>query len=142
MRRHANDRRTARNRARPKYGDDIQAWEHRLIRQCEACIESIRLAIALARKPGTRLHVLHISSAHELALLEPGPIKYQDGSRKQITAETCVHFLHFDNSDRAWLGVLIKCNPTIKTAADREVIIKALAEGRTDVLAIDHAYTC
>jgi dihydroorotase len=120
--------------AREKYGDDIPAWEHPLIRSREACIKSTRLAISLAQKHGTRLHVLHISTADELALFQPGPVK-----GKQITAETCVHFLHFDDRDYERLGFLIKCNPAIKTAADREAITQALAEGRIDVLATDHA---
>ena len=121
-------------KAREKYGDDIPAREHPLIRSREACIKSTRLAISLARKHGSRLHVLHISTADELALFEPGPLK-----GKKITAETCVHFLHFDDRDYERLGFLIKCNPAIKTAADREAITRALAEGRLDVLATDHA---
>ncbi|MFC5526473.1 dihydroorotase [Rhodanobacter ginsengisoli] len=120
--------------AREKYGEDIPPREHPLIRSREACLKSTRLAIALARKHGTRLHVLHITTADELALFQPGPIK-----GKQITAETCVHFLHFDDRDYERLGFLIKCNPAIKTAADREAIILALADGRIDVLATDHA---
>jgi dihydroorotase len=120
--------------ARVKYGQDIPPREHPLIRSREACIKSTRLAIALARKHGTRLHVLHISTADELALFEPGPVR-----GKQITAETCAHFLHFDDRDYERLGFLIKCNPAIKTAADREAIIQALADGRIDVLATDHA---
>jgi dihydroorotase len=121
-------------RAHEKYGDDIPVREHPLIRSREACIKSTRLAISLARKHNTRLHVLHISTADELALFEPGPL-----ANKRITAETCVHFLHFDDSDYERLGALIKCNPAIKTAADREAITRALAEGRIDVLATDHA---
>lgn len=121
-------------KAREKYGDDIPAREHPLIRSREACIKSTRLAIALAQKHGSRLHVLHISTADELALFQPGPLK-----GKKITAETCVHFLHFDDGDYERLGFLIKCNPAIKTAADREAIIRALADGRIDVLATDHA---
>ncbi len=120
--------------AREKYGEDIPPREHPLIRSREACIKSTRLAIALARKHGTRLHVLHITTADELALFQPGPVK-----GKQITAETCVHFLHFDDRDYERLGFLIKCNPAIKTAADREAIIQALADGHIDVLATDHA---
>jgi len=120
--------------AHAKYGDNIPAREHPLIRSREACIKSTRLAIDLARRHNTRLHVLHISTADELALFEPGPVK-----GKRITAETCVHFLHFDDSDYERLGFLIKCNPAVKTAADREAITKALAEGRIDVLATDHA---
>jgi dihydroorotase len=121
-------------KAHEKYGDDIPAREHPLIRSREACIKSTRLAISLAQKHGTRLHVLHISTADELALFQPGPIK-----GKKITAETCVHFLHFSDEDYERLGFLIKCNPAVKTAADREAIIKALAESRIDVLATDHA---
>jgi dihydroorotase len=121
-------------KAREKYGEDIPAREHPLIRSREACIKSTRLAISLARRHGTRLHVLHISTADELALFEPGPVK-----GKKITAETCVHFLHFDDRDYERLGFLIKCNPAIKTAADREAIIQALADRRIDVLATDHA---
>jgi dihydroorotase len=121
-------------KAREKYGDAIPAREHPLIRSREACIKSTRLAISLAQKHGTRLHVLHISTADELALFQPGPIR-----GKKITAETCVHFLHFDDRDYERLGFLIKCNPAIKAAADREAITRALAEGRLDVLATDHA---
>jgi dihydroorotase len=121
-------------KAHEKYGDDIPPREHPLIRSREACIKSTRLAIELARRHNSRLHVLHISTADELALFEPGPIK-----GKRITAETCVHFLHFDDRDYERLGFLIKCNPAIKMAADREAITKALAESRLDVLATDHA---
>lgn len=121
-------------RAHEKYGEAIPAREHPLIRSREACIKSTRLAISLAKKHGTRLHVLHISTADELALFEPGPL-----AGKKITAETCVHFLHFADADYERLGFLIKCNPAIKTAADREAITRALAEGRIDVLATDHA---
>ncbi|WP_243041534.1 dihydroorotase [Dyella sedimenti] len=121
-------------RAHEEYGEAIPAREHPLIRSREACIKSTRLAIELARRHHSRLHVLHISTADELALFEPGPLK-----GKRITAETCVHFLHFDDRDYERLGFLIKCNPAIKTAADREAITRALAEGRIDVLATDHA---
>ncbi|GLQ94537.1 dihydroorotase [Dyella acidisoli] len=121
-------------KARETYGEHIPAREHPLIRSREACIKSTRLAISLAQKHGTRLHVLHISTADELALFQPGPLK-----GKKITAETCVHFLHFSDEDYDRLGFLIKCNPAIKTAADREAITKAVAEGRIDVLATDHA---
>ena len=120
--------------ARARWGDDIPAEQHPLIRSREACIKSTRLAISLARRHGTRLHVLHISTADECGLFEPGPI-----AGKRITAETCVHFLHFCDADYARLGHLIKCNPAIKTADDRAAITRALAEGRLDVLATDHA---
>jgi dihydroorotase len=121
-------------KARERWGDNIPAEQHPLIRSREACVKSTRLAIELARKHGTRLHVLHISTADECALFEPGPV-----AGKRITAETCVHYLHFTDADYARLGHRIKCNPAIKTAADRDAITRALAEGRIDVLATDHA---
>lgn len=124
---------------RERYGDDIPADAHPDIRSREACIKSSRLAIDLARRHGTRLHVLHVSTADELALFEAGPLVRGDGTRKQITAETCVHYLHFDRSDYARLGHRIKCNPAIKEASDREALIAALVDDRIDVLATDHA---
>lgn len=122
-----------------KYGDDIPAACHPDIRSREACIKSTRLALSLARRHGTRLHVLHISTADELALFDAGPLVDADGVRKRITAETCIHFLRFDRSDYAELGHQIKCNPAIKDASDREALVRALAEDVIDVLATDHA---
>ncbi len=120
--------------ARARFGEDIPPRLHPLIRSREACLKSTQLAIALARRHDARLHVLHVSTADECALFEPGPI-----AGKRITAETCVHFLHFCADDYARLGFLIKCNPAIKDAADRSALIQALAAGRLDVLATDHA---
>ncbi len=122
-----------------KYGDDIPAECHPDIRSREACVKSTQLAISLARRHDSRLHVLHISTADELALFTPGPLIGADGVRKRITAETCIHFLRFDRADYARLGHLIKCNPAIKDASDREALIRALAEDTIDVLATDHA---
>jgi len=119
---------------RAHYGDAIPVERHPFIRSREACIKSTRLAIDLARRHNTRLHVLHISTADELALFAPGPIE-----GKRITAETCVHFLHFSDADYATKGNLIKCNPAIKTGADRAALIAALVDGRIDILATDHA---
>ena len=124
---------------RAKYGDDIPAECHPDIRSREACMKSTLLALSLARKHDTRLHVLHISTADELALFERGPLVRPDGSRKRITAETCIHFLRFDRADYARLGHQIKCNPAIKDAADRAAITRALADDVLDVLATDHA---
>jgi dihydroorotase len=124
---------------RAEYGDDIPAACHPDIRSREACIKSTRLALELARTHGTRLHVLHISTADELALFTPGPLIDANGVRKRITAETCIHFLRFDRGDYARLGHLIKCNPAIKDASDREALINALASDVIDVLATDHA---
>ncbi|HEY8011188.1 MAG TPA: dihydroorotase [Rudaea sp.] len=119
---------------RARYGDAIPIERHPYIRSREACIKSTRLAMELARRHDTRLHVLHITTAEELALFQPGPA---DG--KRITAETCVHFLHYSEVDYAKKGNLIKCNPAIKTAADRSAIIAAVNDGRIDILATDHA---
>jgi dihydroorotase len=117
-----------------KYGDNLTAAMHPDIRSREACLKSSQLAVSLAKKHGTRLHVLHISTADELALFTPGPIE-----GKRITAETCIHFLRFDRADYERLGNLIKCNPSIKDASDREALVRALAEDVIDVLATDHA---
>ena len=120
--------------ARAKYGDDVPVDLHGEIRSREACIKSTRLALELARRHGTHLHVLHISTAEELELFEPGPVE-----GKRITAETCVHFLHFARADYATRGNFIKCNPAIKEASDRAAILRAVADDRIDVLATDHA---
>ncbi len=122
-----------------KYGEDIPVECHPDIRSREACMKSTLLALSLARRHDTRLHVLHISTAEELALFEQGPLIRADGSRKRITAETCVHFLRFAREDYARLGNLIKCNPAIKDASDRDALIAALGDDRIDVLATDHA---
>ena len=123
-----------------RYGDALSAIHHPDIRSREACIKSTQLALSLARRHDTRLHVLHISTADELALFERGPLVDAQGRRKRITAETCIHFLHFAREDYARLGNLIKCNPAIKDASDREALIAALGDdGPIDVLATDHA---
>src|SRR5580765_4996027 len=120
--------------ARAKYGDAIPIEEHPFIRSREACIKSTRLAMELARRHDSRLHVLHVTTAEELELFAPGP---SDG--KRITAETCVHFLQFSNEDYATKGNLIKCNPAVKLPSDRAAIIRAINDGRIDILATDHA---
>jgi dihydroorotase len=107
--------------------------QHPLIRSREACYASSRLAVSLAKKHGTRLHVLHISTAEELALFEPG------NADKLITAEACIHHLYFDDDDYAELGSLIKCNPAIKSAKDRIALRQALVDGRLDLIGTDHA---
>ena len=121
-------------RIRELYGKDIPPDAHPDIRSREACIKSTRLALGLARRHDSRLHVLHISSAEELELFTPGPTE-----GKRITAETCLHFLHFDRRDYVRKGNLIKCNPAIKDPRDREAILAAVKDGRIDVLATDHA---
>ncbi len=122
-----------------EYGDALSAAQHPDIRSREACLKSSTLAVELARRHDTRLHVLHISTADELALFERGPMIRADGSRKRITAETCVHFLQFARQDYARLGNQIKCNPAIKDEADRTALVAALANDIIDVLATDHA---
>jgi len=122
------------DRLKAQYGDDIPMRLHPQIRSREACFESTRWAVETARRHGTRLHVLHVSTADELALFEPGPIK-----GKRITAETCVHFLRFTDADYEEYGGKIKCNPAIKAASDRDALLHALADTRVDVLATDHA---
>ena len=113
---------------------------HPDIRSREACLKSSRLAVSLAKKHGTRLHVLHISTAEELALFDKGPLFDANGRlRKRITAETCIHFLRFSREDYAARGNFIKCNPAIKDARDRDALIAALAGEVIDVLATDHA---
>src|SRR5438477_588894 len=96
--------------AREVYGEDVPASEHPRIRSEEACYKSTHLAISLARKHGSRLHVLHLTTARELDFFPPGPL-----AGKKITAEACVHHLFFDDRDYAAKGNLIKCNPAIKT---------------------------
>ncbi|HMN05524.1 MAG TPA: dihydroorotase [Flavobacteriales bacterium] len=134
---HAEDEPTIRRNmaeAVAKYGDDIPIGEHPLIRSAEACWLSSSNAVKLAREHGTRLHVLHISTARELELFAPGPL---DG--KRITAEACVHHLWFTDADYTTKGKLIKWNPAVKTRADRDTIRQAVKDGRIDVVATDHA---
>jgi len=119
---------------REQYGDDVPVSAHPLIRSAEACYRSSSLAVSLARRHDARLHVLHLTTAREMELFTPGPVQ-----GKRITAEVCVHHLHFDDSHYAELGNLIKCNPAIKTAADRAALLAALKEDRIDVVATDHA---
>ncbi|MCB1759213.1 MAG: dihydroorotase [Gammaproteobacteria bacterium] len=120
--------------AREKYGEDVPIELHPEIRSAEACYRSSSFAVDLARRHGTRLHILHLTTARELELLQPGPL---DG--KQITAEACVHHLFFDQRDYDTKGTFIKCNPAIKSRADRDAIRRALAEDRIDVIGTDHA---
>lgn len=118
-----------------QYGDQIPVSAHPLIRSEEACYLSSSKAVALAKKHGARLHVLHISTAKETALFENTlPLE-----QKKITAEACVHHLWFSDQDYAVKGNLIKWNPAVKTATDREVIWDALLDDRIDVIATDHA---
>jgi dihydroorotase len=118
-----------------EYGEDIPASFHPVIRNEEACFKSSSMAVALAKKHGTRLHVLHISTAKELDLFRNDIPLIQ----KNITAEACVHHLWFSDDDYPRLGNLIKWNPAVKTAYDRERIFQAVLNDKIDVIATDHA---
>ncbi|MGU9951977.1 MAG: dihydroorotase [Gammaproteobacteria bacterium WSBS_2016_MAG_OTU1] len=120
--------------AKEKYGDDIPATEHPNIRDADACFASSSRAIALARETGARLHILHISTAKELSLFTTG-----NATDKQITSEACAHHLLFDERDYASLGMRLKTNPAVKNITDQAAIREAVASGRIDVLATDHA---
>jgi dihydroorotase len=117
-----------------RYGPEIPVSEHPNIRSAEACYRSTETAIGLAREYDAPLHVLHLSTAIEMDLFEPGPI-----GGKLVTGEVCVHFLHFNDGDYARLGNRIKCNPAIKSPADQAALVKALKDGRLDIIATDHA---
>ena len=112
----------------------LSASYHPIIRSREGCLISSTLAHGLAKKHGTRLHILHISTAEELALFEPGHVK-----DKKITSEACVHHLTFTDEDYRDLDNKIKCNPAIKSTFDRDAIWEAVLEDRIDVVATDHA---
>ena len=126
--------RANRDRLLKEYGEPLPVGLHPLIRDAEACYRSSAQAIALADKYGSRLHVLHLSTAREMALFSAGPV---DG--KRITAEVCVHHLWFTDADYGRLGARIKWNPAIKSRDDREALREALHTGRLDVVATDHA---
>lgn len=120
---------------RKQYGDDIPARFHPLIRSAEGCYKCSSMAVALAKEHGTRLHILHISTARETELFD----KAQRLEDKRITAEACIHHLWFTDADYDRLGMRIKWNPAIKTADDRDAILAALLDDRIDVIATDHA---
>ena len=118
-----------------KYGDKILPEYHAEIRNEEACFKSSSMAVELAKKFDTRLHVLHISTEKELNLFSNKiPLK-----EKKITAEVCVHHLWFDKSDYTKLGNLIKWNPAIKEVQHKQKIFEALLDDRLDIIATDHA---
>ena len=117
-----------------KFDGNVPASEHPYIRSAEACFKSSSLAVELAKTHGSRLHVLHLTTAREMELFEVGPV-----SEKRITAEVCVHHLYFNESWYASKGSLIKCNPSIKRRADQLAVQQALKEDRIDVVATDHA---
>jgi len=113
----------------------LEPSDHPIIRNEEVCFESSFKAIQFAKKYNSRLHILHISTEKELQLFT-NLIPLED---KRITAEVCVHHLHFTSDDYARLGNQIKCNPAIKSPNNKEALWKALLDGRLDVIATDHA---
>jgi dihydroorotase len=135
---HCEDEQTVRDNMRrfwEKYGEDVPMEMHPVIRSEEACYRSSSMATELAREYNTRLHILHISTAKETGLFDANtPLE-----KKRITAEACIHHLWFDDSYYTEKGSLIKWNPAVKTAKDRDAILKAVLENQIDVIATDHA---
>ena len=132
--------------------DDLPVRFHPLIRDHEACYRSSELAVRLAKEEGARLHVAHITTARELELFRPSDASAKgaeerfhpddasaNGAEERITAEACVPHLLFTDKDYETLGSRIKCNPAIKTEADRAALRKALTDGRIRTIATDHA---
>jgi dihydroorotase len=135
---HCEDEATIRQnleKYKAEYGDDIPVKYHPLIRSAEACYISSSRAVELAKKTGARLHVFHVSTAKETELFS-NKIPLED---KKITAEVCIHHLWFTDEDYEKKGALIKWNPAVKTAADKDALWKALLDDRIDVVATDHA---
>jgi dihydroorotase len=135
---HCEDEATIRKnmeQVRQQYGEDIPVRLHPVIRSEESCYLSSKLATELARKHGSRLHVLHVSTARELDLFEQGT----DFKKKRITAEVCIHHLWFHEGDYERKGTLIKWNPAIKTLHDRDSLLAAVLNDKLDVIATDHA---
>ncbi len=135
---HCEDEETIKRNAaiyKEKYGEDVPIKCHPLIRSEEACYKSSSFAVGLAKKLGTRLHILHISTAKETGLFDSTlPLE-----KKRITSEACVHHLWFNDTDYNRLGTLIKWNPAIKTVNDQKQILNAVLNDHIDVIATDHA---
>jgi len=120
---------------REELGEDLPIKYHPLIRSEEACYKSSALAVELAKKHNSRLHILHLSTAKELELFDSSvPSK-----EKRITAEVCVHHLWFSDNDYDKYGTRIKWNPAVKTKKDRDALINGLKNNKIDVIATDHA---
>lgn len=117
-----------------KYGEDIPIECHPLIRDAEACYQSSSEAAELASKYGSRLHILHLSTAREVGIFDTTPL-----AEKKITGEVCVHHLWFNDADYTKYGTRIKWNPAVKTKQDSEALMEGLLNGRLDVIATDHA---
>lgn len=120
--------------AKKRYGDSIPVECHPIIRSREACVTSTSKAIRRAERLGTRLHILHLSTADEAKMLAPG-----SPEEKYVTSEVCVHHLWFTDEDYPRLGTRIKWNPAVKTRQDRDELRRAVDDGRIDIVATDHA---
>ena len=135
---HCEDEETVRKNSaqmKAEYGEDLPIRFHPIIRSEEACYKSSSMAVELAKKHNTRLHVLHISTDKETNLFRNDiPL-----NQKRITAEACIHHLWFDESSYDKKGTRIKWNPAVKSAKDKEGVWKALLDDRIDIIATDHA---
>ena len=123
------------NEAKSKYGEDIPIETHPKIRSVNACYKSSSLAVELAKKHNTRLHVFHISTEKELQLFTNTKKK----KKKKITSEVCIHHLYFNSNDYKTKGTHIKWNPAVKEKSDQDALLSALIDNRLDVIATDHA---
>lgn len=135
---HCEDEATIRNNEkyyRDRFGEEVPLAYHPNIRSAEGCLRSSSLAVELAKRHGTRLHILHISTKDELALFRNDiPLR-----EKRITSEVCVHHLYFNSEDYFTKGTLIKCNPAVKSPEHQKALLPALLDNRLDVIATDHA---
>lgn len=134
---HAEDETLLRQRREAiveRYGEQLSLDFHPVIRNHDVCFEASRRIVEIARRHNHRLHLLHISTAQELSLLQPG-----EPSTKLITAETCPQYLAFSDEQYPMLGTRIKCNPAIKRPADRDALRQAVTDGVIDTIATDHA---
>ena len=122
-------------KAKDQFGEEVPISEHPNIRSAEACYKSSSMAVELAKKHNTRLHVFHLSTEKEIALFD-NSIPLKD---KKITAEVCIHHLWFDSKDYAKKGTLIKWNPAVKKESDKNALFQALIDDKLDVIATDHA---
>lgn len=135
---HCEDEATVRANSqiyKEKFGDNVLPAQHPEIRNEEACLLSSSMAIELAKKHNTRLHILHITTGEEVLLFD----NVTPLAQKRITSEVCVHHLSFNTNDYATLGNLIKCNPAIKGEAHQQALWKGLLDNHLDIIATDHA---
>jgi len=122
-------------KSKVKYGEDVPISEHPNIRSADACYKSSSMAVELAKKHNTRLHVFHLSTEKEIALFD-NSIPLKD---KKITAEVCIHHLWFDETKYEEKGTFIKWNPAVKKESDKKALLQALLDDKLDVIATDHA---